>query len=736
MKSNLRNKGYTLIEVGISLIILALISLGIIGTMNYAQTVRTRAETLDNFQSIEDALVSYLATNGRLPCPANPALIEDDEEFGYEATITSDGFLDCDQDQLLNNIGVTGESKSIYMGMIPVSTLGMEPDFAFDGYGNRISYVVDRAFANSGIETENNLGITATNPLCESTGDPINDPTTAEFQCFAKQLTGDVEGVIDTQGSPDENIYSSVSAQCRVFGSQSEYTRENYCNRYCGSSCSEYGYTDSCYSEICDNYCNSRCDTIFKTDPKSLLGLIVENELVPNESNTCDDLLGNPETNFYSYTMSNYCTDCTKYCTYADFDRETDGVDADCRNDVCEDYCKSKCYDVINKGDDIIPNFYFNNGNVRSIESAYNKCRKGDHDLDNYTYKIYCTNACENYNLTGTYQNNKKLSGGKTLNKSCFSPFCNSFCNSMIVGNADSIHEEITVSSSCAFIGFDGTLQTTIDPALYCKPECYSYDPSETFFSNNTTWGTCFDAYCRDYCALYKEGELSGVDYGSHGDTRYYPADDDIIFNKIITPFTSENVDIYNRLCASVTPFTETYESYCGGECEYFCENSGEYITNDGCHSGICDEYCTNICQDLADDIEEDGPAKSIEIYSNSESGGALITNEAVYVLISHGQNGYGAFVRAADDSSGGGSGPVSERLGFDGASDDEKENLDCEDGGCGGEKINGKFVDRLLSDDFDDIVYYDTRYGMIVKCNKLSSNVCTSSTGHHMLLP
>lgn len=76
--------------------------------------------TVSNFESIQNAIIAYVAANGHLPCPANPAAANDGVSDPAPPSAT------C------NTLG----------GVVPWRTLGISSDAALDGWNRRISYRV------------------------------------------------------------------------------------------------------------------------------------------------------------------------------------------------------------------------------------------------------------------------------------------------------------------------------------------------------------------------------------------------------------------------------------------------------------------------------------------------------------------------------------------------------------------------------------------------------------------
>lgn len=63
------SKGFTLIELAIVLIVVALLLAGLIGTLRTQLEARDRERALTDVSEIREAMLGYVVTEGRLPCP-------------------------------------------------------------------------------------------------------------------------------------------------------------------------------------------------------------------------------------------------------------------------------------------------------------------------------------------------------------------------------------------------------------------------------------------------------------------------------------------------------------------------------------------------------------------------------------------------------------------------------------------------------------------------------------------
>lgn len=123
---NLRNRGFSLIEIAIVLVIISVL-LAIVAVPLASQVEqRRRADTEKQLETIKEAIIGYALANGRFPCPSGLA------NNGVES------FID-------KTTGTCGT----YVGFVPAVTLGLSPidasGFAVDAWElpqNRIRYAI------------------------------------------------------------------------------------------------------------------------------------------------------------------------------------------------------------------------------------------------------------------------------------------------------------------------------------------------------------------------------------------------------------------------------------------------------------------------------------------------------------------------------------------------------------------------------------------------------------------
>jgi len=114
--------GFTLAELAIVLVIVALLTSGMLMSLGAQQSAQAIRDTEARMAMINEALLGFAAAHGRLPCPA---------------TATSNGLEDP----------VTGGACTApHGGFVPAATLGIAPvdaqGYAIDAWNQRIRYAV------------------------------------------------------------------------------------------------------------------------------------------------------------------------------------------------------------------------------------------------------------------------------------------------------------------------------------------------------------------------------------------------------------------------------------------------------------------------------------------------------------------------------------------------------------------------------------------------------------------
>ena len=131
-------RGFTLLEMSIVLIIMAVMLGGGISTFLAYVKKEGYQNTEQRLQRIEEMLVKYRRVYNRLPCPADITRAVDTSEYGREALNKGS----CTGGVIAANLS----SGNMVSGMVPTKTLGLPDDYAFDSWGRRIRYAVDKRY--------------------------------------------------------------------------------------------------------------------------------------------------------------------------------------------------------------------------------------------------------------------------------------------------------------------------------------------------------------------------------------------------------------------------------------------------------------------------------------------------------------------------------------------------------------------------------------------------------------
>ena len=165
---SLFNKGFTLIEISIVLVILSMI-IGIMATVIPIQDDKDANKlTTENLKIIERAMLAYFNQNGYLPCPASKSATLSSANFGTVTTCSTVG------SSLPAYAEVGAGADRIRIGAVPTRELNIADSYAFDGWNNRITYSVATDLAQTSILYNSHTSLTTGITIIDNAGNTMH----------------------------------------------------------------------------------------------------------------------------------------------------------------------------------------------------------------------------------------------------------------------------------------------------------------------------------------------------------------------------------------------------------------------------------------------------------------------------------------------------------------------------------------------------------------------------------
>jgi prepilin-type N-terminal cleavage/methylation domain-containing protein len=147
MQLSTHQRGFTLTEVAVVFLIIALLLGGAIMTLQAQTAQRNFEETQRRLNAAADAVLSFALVNRRLPCPAryvNPTT----HSGGQESFCTNATNFPCTTHTTTLPAPSHGNCSVYFDGYVPAAAIGSGPvdsqGFAIDPWGNRLRYAISR----------------------------------------------------------------------------------------------------------------------------------------------------------------------------------------------------------------------------------------------------------------------------------------------------------------------------------------------------------------------------------------------------------------------------------------------------------------------------------------------------------------------------------------------------------------------------------------------------------------
>jgi prepilin-type N-terminal cleavage/methylation domain-containing protein len=170
MKKNSKKTAFSLIEISIVVLIIAILITGSLSSSITAINNAKLKSTRESMDEIYKALGNYLLVNGNLPCPASILELKSSSSsygtsFGTAGTCSGVGVY----------TSATPGATNLVYGMVPVKTLGLSNNLAEDGFEDKIAYIVDKNFTNTSFGTSTSTATMTINEIPGSTTKTITD---------------------------------------------------------------------------------------------------------------------------------------------------------------------------------------------------------------------------------------------------------------------------------------------------------------------------------------------------------------------------------------------------------------------------------------------------------------------------------------------------------------------------------------------------------------------------------
>lgn len=156
-------RGFTLTEMAVVLVIIALLVGGLLVPLSAQRNIDARRDTTRAMDTIREALLGYVIVNGRLPCPADRNIASGNANAGLESY--NGGKCQCAGSSSIAGSGTACADSGIVTGVLPWATLGLPET---DGWTNRYTYQVTAAYARSLGSTPLFCDVGSANPAVNS----------------------------------------------------------------------------------------------------------------------------------------------------------------------------------------------------------------------------------------------------------------------------------------------------------------------------------------------------------------------------------------------------------------------------------------------------------------------------------------------------------------------------------------------------------------------------------------
>lgn len=143
-------RGFTLIELSVVMVIVAFLIGGLIYTLAAQVEQRNFEETRRRLDQARELILAFAITNGRLPCPARSAATAAPATVAGDEVLTTTGTVGCIGDAITDFYG--GASGGVTLGLLPARSIGFQQvdsnGLAVDAWGNPLRYAIANLITN------------------------------------------------------------------------------------------------------------------------------------------------------------------------------------------------------------------------------------------------------------------------------------------------------------------------------------------------------------------------------------------------------------------------------------------------------------------------------------------------------------------------------------------------------------------------------------------------------------
>ena len=150
MNRDFLSRGFSLIEIAVVLLIVTLVVGSVVQFLITQVTAARVTGTRNKQDAIKAALITFIARNNRLPCPAIATIPDGAPGEGAEDTT-----VDCTATVRFP----AAAPFTVATGAVPWVSLGLSHEGALDGYGNRFTYQVAIAATSASLNPQTVSGI-------------------------------------------------------------------------------------------------------------------------------------------------------------------------------------------------------------------------------------------------------------------------------------------------------------------------------------------------------------------------------------------------------------------------------------------------------------------------------------------------------------------------------------------------------------------------------------------------